>query len=1487
MSQDTPESLNIAQQMNEVLKERIKLQQQLNDAMGGAASMSDAARRSTEQNTETQRQSSQSMTEAAQGSEGLAGALGRQAEATTSANSVLSKIGETAGNVIKLGGMGAAGVAVFSNSFETLKGAVGLAGSAIKGIGGIVKGGVGYLGTFAKSLFKLAVDTRGAGDGIRAALEDVRDEFGDLNEHGGKFVKEMVGDLQSGAKTMGKAGTSLYMTIGMTKEMIGEVARIAKGFGNQFEFLQDQIKGSTFELFAMNKGMKMSEKALTNLASIAKSQGGTLKETLQATAVASAHLSKRFGVDVKAIGKRMSEMTEDMETFGHLGPEALAATATYATKLGVEISALKGVMDKFDSFEGAAESAGKLNEAFGMNIDTMKMMNAENPAERMDMLRKSLEETGKSFEDLSRHEKKLMAQTMGMDMSSLQNSMSVDVDEMGFGDFEEAAAEAADKVSPEEAMMEVAKSIKKLQKSMEGLTDGPFSNFVAGFTRVIQHSPVIMSLMSQIRKWLWGFNKMGREVGMMMRKHILTPSNSLVKALKDIFSLERLEAFKKKVVPAFEMFFKLVKTDPKKAVENLFDSLYDAIQSFTKGSGPGAQSLGQVLLGMIETGLKIAAGLIPRILGKMAEFVRSFTDNLRSFIRGDKKVNGQLGSGIGDAFVLAFNSIKKTVVEDLGPALIDLFKLLVTTYWKPIAKVIAGVFGLMLVKGLVSAMFASVGGGLVKRAMETIAKKFGGSVSEATGTDPAEAESQASSSKGFATKIVESVEEVLAAIGSMSPMTIIKAAALLYLMSETFKPALKNFSEALKGLVDDMSNIEWDDLGKGLAALGGSLVTIAVISKVSTQLTVGGLAKAAIAMYLAAEFIQYTAEVLPSAIISLTNQLAPVNFMEFLKAMGLIATASLSIVATAALSSLMLADGGMSLLIGSAAIIAATAFLYVFSEIGYGQIIKKLVDSFKGVSIMRTLGVLSIIALASPAIMIAAIASALMGVGGALGVFVAAEAGIHASSDFIIVAANSLANALSVASNEFSGLNWTGVLKMMAGIAVTMVAIAAMFAIGGAFALMDAIPFVDVVETLTEGMKSAAKFAKKGFKNIGSIVIEVNKIKISDPEKFGQKMNAIGSVISSIGEFMKIGVGMAAIGSISELTGGPKLSKMVESVSTFMSGITANITDIVTKIAKIGAKLSPKEVEGVKAVGSIIASIAKFAAAISGPLQEMAAIKGNTKIRTTVMTTFVTQMKRMMEGLRSELPKMVDAMKEAAASIKNPKSFKVRVEALGSAFDALVSLVTAIKGLQDIATDKKTGAVDTQIIFGMFRTADSVLRSTTLRLLLSGMKLLVNDKKLFPPLWRLELVNKKLAESMTLVDAVITLGKDLGRNAAALVTMKSTFAALNGANSLPSDILTLIANEVDAVDDAYKDVHVKLGKKKIRPLIDGLMGWKGEKAIIIKPEAVHMTLQAQFTVDAEELAVSMVKGNKDKNGFFVRTSKAQADTLGISKIGNN
>ena len=92
----------------------------------------------------------------------------------------------------------------------------------------------------------------------------------------------------------------------------------------------------------------------------------------------------------------------------------------------------------------------------------------------------------------------------------------------------------------------------------------------------------------------------------------------------------------------------------------------------------------------------------------------------------------------------------------------------------------------------------------------------------------------------------------------------------------------------------------------------------------------------------------------------------------------------------------------------------------------------------------------------------------------------------------------------------------------------------------------------------------------------------------------------------------------------------------------------------------------------------------------------------------------------------------------------------------------------------------------------------------------------------------------------------------------------------------PSSAVKAIADEAVAIAEALKDMDIKLDKVKLEPQLQGIMSVSGEQEITVKPGAVNMHVHFNVTMDAEELAVTMHKGNDDTNnkGFFVLTEEA-------------
>ena len=99
---------------------------------------------------------------------------------------------------------------------------------------------------------------------------------------------------------------------------------------------------------------------------------------------------------------------------GKRGIEIFKQLAVEAKRAGVEMSDLLTVGKKFDTFEGAMESAGKLNFIpGGPLLNSMELLNATEE-ERIELLRKGMEQSGRTFSDLKRFERLAFANTLGV-----------------------------------------------------------------------------------------------------------------------------------------------------------------------------------------------------------------------------------------------------------------------------------------------------------------------------------------------------------------------------------------------------------------------------------------------------------------------------------------------------------------------------------------------------------------------------------------------------------------------------------------------------------------------------------------------------------------------------------------------------------------------------------------------------------------------------------------------------------------------------------------------------------------------------------------------------------------------------------------------------------------------------------------------------------------------------------------------------------------
>ena len=117
--------------------------------------------------------------------------------------------------------------------------------------------------------------------------------------------------------------------------------------------------------------------------------------------------------------------TQMMEDFTRLGPQltvhgsravqVFAQLESAAKQSGIEVGRLLSIAEQFDTFKTAADSVGFLNAQLGgPYLSVMKMVEATNPTERMQMLSRATREAGLSFDTMEYYQRKALASAMGL-----------------------------------------------------------------------------------------------------------------------------------------------------------------------------------------------------------------------------------------------------------------------------------------------------------------------------------------------------------------------------------------------------------------------------------------------------------------------------------------------------------------------------------------------------------------------------------------------------------------------------------------------------------------------------------------------------------------------------------------------------------------------------------------------------------------------------------------------------------------------------------------------------------------------------------------------------------------------------------------------------------------------------------------------------------------------------------------------------------------
>ena len=288
--------------------------------------------------------------------------------------------------------------------------------------------------------------------------------IGEIVEGVSIMVMELESALPAFNATMGAAGRLNAEIVTATNEVrqygvgmeaaAGATTSMASSLGN-FNRMGATTRTELVVMAAGLERLGISTETSANLVnSLTRSLGMTTdaaQASIKSVAATAAALEMPVGKMVDAFDQAMPRLAQ----FGKDAPEVFKKMAAAAKATGIEVGALMGMVGQYDTWEGSAEAAGRLNAMLGgpllNSIDLLKASDEE----RVRMLIGSMEASGKSWEAMSRFERQAFASAAGIsDMNEAGKLFSTTLSEYDWQ--QQEAAEAADNAKAYNDMIQAA-----------------------------------------------------------------------------------------------------------------------------------------------------------------------------------------------------------------------------------------------------------------------------------------------------------------------------------------------------------------------------------------------------------------------------------------------------------------------------------------------------------------------------------------------------------------------------------------------------------------------------------------------------------------------------------------------------------------------------------------------------------------------------------------------------------------------------------------------------------------------------------------------------------------------------------------------------------------------------------------------------------------------------------------------------------------------
>jgi hypothetical protein len=520
----------------------------------------------------------------------------------------------------------------------------------------------------------------GAGSAIKSFADSASSSMLEFRDITSESVK-LFGEGAAGIAARAQAVSQRLSEMGVYADIFGESLKSSTdGSATQFTFMEKSLR---------ILGMTAEDVAYT--AQEAVKSGVGINKILLDTQISLKNVAKSSGVNAKMISKNFNVLRKDIINFGHMSTEQLQETSAALVKMGLSAQDAASMFGKLDTFESSAQMAAMLSQSFGMNLDALKLIKAENPEEIFEDLRNSMMATGRSFNELNRHEKSLMAATTGLSGASLKALM--DFRDAGMT-YDEAMQKMKEN-SPEEkqlkAFNEMTGSLKEIKNIMQDTSF--FSSFFKGLRTSIVLASGLGEKFMKVSKRIQDFFIAGLDFGkdkkfMKSIRGAFKPIEDTIDRLvgkggadKGLFDTNLLQSAVKPFFKDFSDILGSVFKDDGNTLEvqknllNKIKSIFDFDKMMSNPNNPATTLLktGGKLVGQLIKGFTALAPSLIEIVKKSMNGVVDFLWDFTSDTTSDNSIKGMLfdlfGLDNNDQLALAntVQSLVDLLTSSAGP----------------------------------------------------------------------------------------------------------------------------------------------------------------------------------------------------------------------------------------------------------------------------------------------------------------------------------------------------------------------------------------------------------------------------------------------------------------------------------------------------------------------------------------------------------------------------------------------------------------------------------------------------------------------------------------------------------------------------------------------------------------------------------------------------------------------------------------------------